>query len=141
MADFIPNQGEANALQKILNQTLYMGLMQNTPTEINGLGEAIVWADIVPSVGYVGGDEKTLSYGSWTIPTGAQAGNPATYAQQEFVADTGGADPVSGYYIRTADATPILLVVGVNSEVAASGVLKTMLAGARYRVNPQYGAE
>lgn len=139
MADFTPNEGEAKALQQILNQTLYLGLFQNTPANINTLGESIVWANITPAQGFVGGDEKTLAYGSWTIPTGASAGNPATYPQQEFTADAGGADPVAGYYVRTADNK--LLVVGVNAEVELTGVLKVMAAGAKYRVNPQYGAE
>lgn len=139
MADFIPNEGEEKALQAILNQTLYLGLMNNAPAAVNTLGETMKWSDVVQATGFVGGNEKTLVYGGWTIPTGVNAGNPATHAQQEFVADVGGASDVSGYYIRTADNK--LLVVGVNPEVAASGVKKTMLAGAKYRVNPQYGAE
>lgn len=139
MADFVPNEGEQVAMEQILNQTLYLGLFQNTPASIAALGEAIVWANITQATGFVGGDEKTLSYGSWTIPSGAQAGNPATYPQQEFVADVGGADSVAGYYIRTAGNK--LLVVGVNPEVELTGVLKVMAENAKYRVNPQYGAE
>jgi len=139
MADFVPNEGEAKSLQQILNQTLYLGLFQNTPANIASLGDAIVWSNITAATGFVGGDEKTLVYGSWTIPVGAQAGNPATYAQQEFVAGEAGASSVAGYYVRSADNK--LMVVGVNAEVELTGVLKQMAPSARYRVNPQYGAE
>ena len=139
MADFMPNEGEEKSLNILLNQTLYLGLFKNTPAAIAALGESIVWSNITPATGFVGGDEKTLVFGSWTIPTGAQSGNPATYPQQEFVADTGGADDVCGYYIRTSDNK--LLAVGVNAEVAQTGVLKTMLEAAKYRVNPQIGAD
>lgn len=143
MADFIPNEGEEEllnvALGKIAQPTLYLGLMSNTPTAINTLGEAMVWADITQATGFVTANEKTLSPASWTVPTGVNAGNPATYPQQEFTADTGGASDVSGYYIRSSNNK--LWVVGVNPEVSASGILKTMLEGAKYRVNPQLGAE
>lgn len=143
MADFIPNQGEEEILNvllgKIAQPTLYLGLMSNTPSNVNGYGEAMVWSNITQATGFVTSNEKTLSPASWTVPTGASAGNPATYPQQEFEADTGGASDVSGYYIRSSNNK--LWVVGVNSEVAASGVLKTMLVGAKYRVNPQFGAE
>jgi hypothetical protein len=143
MADFIPNQGEEEILNvllgKIAQPTLYMGLFSNTPAAINGFGEAITWANITQATGFVSANEKTLSPASWTVPTGGSAGNPATYPQQEFVADTGGADDVAGYYIRSGNNK--LWVVGVNPEVAASGILKTMLAAAKYRVNPQFGAE
>lgn len=138
MTDFVPNEGEAHVLDKILNQTLYLGLMSNTPAQIAALGDTITWANITQATGFVGGNEKTLSYGGWTIPSGGSAGQPATYTQQVFTADTGGASNVSGYYIRTSDNK--LLMVGVNPEVELSGVLKTMLQGAIYRVNPQYGA-
>ena len=139
MPDYVPNEGEEKALQAILNQTLKLGLFSNDPAAIQSLGEAVVWSNITPATGFVGGNEKTLVYAGWTIPTGASAGNPATHAQQEFVADVGGASDVAGYYLKTTDNK--LLVVGVNSEVAASGIKKTMLAGAKYRVNPQFGAE
>ena len=139
MADFIPNEGEEKALQQILNQTLFLGLFQNTPGAVNALGETMTWANIVPATGFVGGNEKTLVFANWTIPTGVLAGNPATALQQEFIADVGGASDVAGYYLRTS--TNKLMVVGVNPEVAASGVLKSMLPGAKYRVNPQYGAD
>jgi hypothetical protein len=139
MPDFVPNEGEAKALQQILNQTLYLGLFQNTPANILSLGEAIVWGNITPATGFVGGNEKAITYAGWTIPTGAQAGNPATYPQQEFIASESGASDVAGYYLRTADNK--LLVVGLNPEVELTGVLKQMAPNAKYRVNPQYGAE
>lgn len=143
MADFIPNQGEEEILNVILGKiaqpTLYMGLFSNTPSNIAGYGEGIVWANITQATGFVTSNERTLSPASWTVPTGASAGDPATYPQQEFVADTGGASNVGGYYIRSGNNK--LWVVGVNPEVAASGVLKSMIAGAKYRVNPQFGAE
>lgn len=142
MADFIPNQGEEEMLNvllgKIAQPTLYLGLMSNTPADVNTKGEAMVWTDVTQATGFVTANEKTLAAGSWTVPTGAQSGDPATFAQQEFTADAGGASNVSGYYIRSSNNK--LWVVGVNAEVAASGILKTMLAGAKYRVNPQLGA-
>lgn len=138
MTDFVPNEGEEKALQLLLNQNLFLGLMQNTPAQIAALGDTLVWANIVAATGFVGGNEKTLTFAGWTIPTGGSAGNPATYAQQVFTADVAGANNVSGYYIRTSDNK--ILMVGLNPEVEASGILKTMLAGAVYRVNPQYGA-
>lgn len=139
MTDFVPNEGEEKALNLILNQNLYLGLFSNTPAQIAALGDNIVWANIVQATGFVGGNEKTLTLANWTIPTGGNAGNPATAAQQVFTADTGGASNVGGYYLRTSDNK--LLMVGVNPEVEASGVLKTMLQGAVYRVNPQFGAQ
>lgn len=138
MADVVPNEGEEQALRAILNQTLYMGLMSNTPASVLALGDAIAWADILPVGNLVGADEKTLVFGDWTIPSGAGAGNPATAPPQEFVADTGGTDAVSGYYLRTAGNK--LLVVGLHPTVELTGVLKPMPEGAVYRVNPQYGA-
>ena len=143
MADFIPNQGEEEILNvllgKIAQPTLYLGLFSNTPANVNGYGETMLWSNITQATGFVSANEKTLSSGSWTVPTGASSGNPATYPQQEFVADAGGASDVAGYYIRSSNNK--LWGVGVNPEVAASGILKTMLAGAKYRVNPQLGAE
>lgn len=138
MTDYVPNEGEEKVLNLILNQTLYLGLMTNTPANIASLGDNLAWANIVPATGFVGGNEKTLAFVNWTIPTGVNAGNPATAPQQTFTADAGGASNVTGYYIRTSDNK--VLVVGLNPEVEASGVAKTMLAGAVYRVNPQYGA-
>lgn len=143
MADFIPNEGEEEILNvllgKIAQPTLYLGLFNNTPANVDSYGEAMVWSNVTQCTNFVGGNEKTLASGSWTVPTGANAGNPATYPQQEFTADTGGATDVAGYYIRSGNNK--LWAVGVNPEVAASGIRKTMLAGARYRVNPQLGAE
>lgn len=142
MADFIPNEGEAEILNivlgKIAQPTLYLGLMNNSVASVQGFGEAMVWANVVPATGFVGGDEVAFSPANWTVPSGASAGQPATHAQVEFTADAGGADNVSGYYIRTSNNR--LLVVGLNPEVEISGVLKSMLEGARYRVNPQLGA-
>ncbi len=138
MADFVPNEGEEKALNVLLNQTLFLGLFNNTPASIAALGEGIRWSDIVPVTNIVGGNEKTLTLASWTIPTGVNSGNPATAAQQTFTADTGGSPDVAGYYIRTADNK--LLVVGLNPEVEVTGIRKVMLAGAVYRVNPQFGA-
>ena len=142
MADFIPNEGEAEMLQvllgKIAKPALYMGLMRNTPTSVASEGEGIVWADILEVSGLVGGNAVELTAANWTVPTGASAGNPATHPQVEFTADTGGADNVSGYFIRSANNK--LWVVGLNPEVELTNTLKTMLAGAKYRVNPQLGA-
>lgn len=138
MTDFVPNEGEAKILSLILNQNIHVGLFQNTPAQIAALGDNIKWSDIVQATGFVGGNEKTLVFADWTIPAGANAGNPATAPQLVFTADVGGASNVAGYYMRTDDNK--LIMVGLNPEVEASGVLKTMLAGAVYRVNPQYGA-
>ena len=141
MADFTPNQGEEEMnnvlLGKIPQPALFMGLMQNTPANVNSLGEAMQWSNIVQATGFVGGNEQALLAANWTVPTGAQAGNAATHPQVEFTADAGGASNVSGYYIRSANNR--LWAVGLNAEVEVSGVLKTMLAGARYRVNPSIG--
>lgn len=138
MPDFTPNVGEEEVMKRVLNQTLFLGLFRNTPTNINLLGEAIQWSDILQATGFVGGNEKTLTLASWTIPTGASAGNPATAPLQTFTAQAGGADSVAGYYIRTS--TNVLLAVGLNPEVESSGILKVMPEGALFRVNPQYGA-
>jgi hypothetical protein len=138
MADFVPNQGEEEMMNvllgKIAQPTLYLGLMSNTPAAVDALGDTMLWSNVTQATGFVGGNEKTFVPATWTVPTGAQSGQAATYPQQEFVADTGGASDVSGYYIRSSNNK--LWVVGVNAEVAASGILKTMLAGAKYRVNP-----
>lgn len=143
MADFIPNEGEEEMLNVLLGKipkpALYLGLMQNTPAQVNSAGEAMTWSNVNQVTGLVGGDEVELTPANWSVPTGANAGDPATHPQIEFVADSGGADPVSGYYVRSANNK--LWIVGVNPEVAANGILKTMLPGARYRVNPQLGAE
>lgn len=142
MPDYIPNEGEEEIMNvllgKIARPNIFLGLFQNTPANIASLGENIVWSNIVQVTGLVGGNEVQLLPANWTVPTGAQAGNPATHPQVEFIADVGGASNVAGYYIRSANNK--LWVVGVNPEVEASGLLKTMLAAARYRVNPQYGA-
>lgn len=142
MADFIPNEGEEEILNvllgKIARPNIFLGLFQNTPANVNSLGEGMVWSNIVQVTGLVGGNEIQLLPANWTVPTGAQAGNPATHPQVSLTADVGGADPVAGYYIRSANNK--LWVVGLNPEVEVSGILKTMLAGAIYRVNPQYGA-
>ena len=142
MADFIPNEGEAEVLNillgKIAQPTLYIGLMNNSVASVQGFGEAMVWANVVPATGFVGGNEVAFTPANWTVPTGGSAGQPATHPQIEFTADTGGALSVSGYYIRTGNNK--LLVVGLNPEVEGTGTLKAMLEGAKYRVNPQLGA-
>lgn len=142
MADFVPNQGEEEMnnvlLGKIPQPALFLGLMQNTPANVNSLGELMQWSNIVQATGFVGANEQAVLAANWTVPTGAQSGNPATHPQVEFTADVGGASNVSGYYIRSANNR--LWAVGLSAEVEVSGVLRTMLAGARYRVNPSVGA-
>lgn len=136
MADVLPNVGEERSLRLLLNQPLYLGLFSNTPAAMTSLGRNVTWPNIQQAVGWAGGNEKLLEYSSWNIPSGASAGNPATYPVQEFEAGLGGASNVAGYYIRTADN--ILLAVGIHPEVLASGVLKSHLEGARYRVSLTY---
>lgn len=142
MADFMPNEGEEEllnvALGKIPQPALYLGLFTNLPAAIASLGEGAKLEDLTQATGFVGGNEKTLGAGSWTVPTGAQSGQPATFPQQTFTADTGGASNVCGYYIRSGNNK--LWAVGVNPEVEANNTPKQMLAGAVYRVNPQIGA-
>jgi hypothetical protein len=138
VAAIIPNVGEEACLKFILGRTLYLGLFTNSAAGIASLGEAIKWSDITPATGFVGGNEKTLASGSWTIPTGVNAGNPATYPQQTFTADVGGASSVAGYYVRTVDNE--LLLVELHPEVESSGTLKAMPEGAVFRVNAQLGA-
>jgi len=142
MADFTPDEGEEKMNGVLTGKVAFptnlrVVLFQNTPANINTLGEDIVYADLTLSTGFVGGDSKTLTPASWTIPTGASAGQPATYPQLEFEADTGGADDVAGYAL--VDSDDVIWGLGLNPQVESSGTPVTMLEGAKYRVNPQLG--
>lgn len=139
MADFTPNEGETKMNDILVGKTAFptslrVILISNTPSAINTLGEGLTYLDLTQATGFVGGDDKTLTPANWVSPGG---GAPNTYPQLEFTADTGGASDVSGYAL--VDSDNVVWGVGLNAEVESTGVLKTMNAGAVYRVNPQLG--
>ncbi len=143
MSDFTPNEGEEEMLNVLLGKTslptLFLGLFNNSVSNFNSYGDAIIWANIVQATNFTGSDEKTITPANWVIPTGINKGNPATYPEQTFIADTGGASTVSGYYIRSSNN--VLWVVGLHPDVEVDSIPKAMPAGAQINISPQFDLE
>jgi len=141
MADYVPNVGEEEMMKRILqNSTVYVGLMGNTKASLNSLGEAVTYGDLTKITNLSPSNEIAVTTGQWTIPTGANAGDPATGPTTTFTAGSGGASgAVSGYYVRSG--TNVLLWLGMHPDVEADGPLKSMPEGATYSVDLTFAGE
>jgi hypothetical protein len=130
MSDWIPREGEQVALQRITGPALFLGLHKMTASALGALAENVQWSDVVPADGHT-----DVALASWTVPTGANRGQPATHPVVSFAGGTG-KDSVGGFYIRTDTDPPLLLAIGLHPDVAAGGALKPMGEGSRYDVDP-----
>jgi len=141
MADYVPNVGEEWMMARILTYgTVYVGLMGNSKASLAGLGEGVTYGNLTLITNLSPGNEIAVTTGQWTIPTGANAGDPATGPTVTFTAGTGGASgSVSGYYVRSP--TNVLLWLGLHPDVDADGPLKSMPEGATYSVDLTFAGE
>lgn len=135
MADWIPRQGEQAALERIVGESLYLGLHGMTAAQLTTLGDDVMWTDIVAAAGH---PEVQLVPGSWAVPSGSDRGDPATYPVVRFTGQAGRGD-VGGFYIRTPGN--LLLAVGLHPDVMAGQPLKTMGEGEFYDVDLSLPAE
>lgn len=106
MALVIPNVGESNLLERMLNNTsgtndFFLRLYTNTPT----LGDTTVIGDFTQPIGgwY---SQKTLTTGSWSISIVSNEA-AAEYAEQSFTL-TGSSETIVGYYIVFDDGVSLL---------------------------------
>lgn len=143
MADFTPNEGEQEMLNillgKIVQPDLYVGLFQNSVANFESYGDSIVWSNIVPVTNIISGYERQLLTSIWVVPSSSDTGDAAVYSEIPFIASTGGADAVTGYYIRSSNN--VLWVVGLHPDVELDSIPKAMPENAEIRISPQLGLE
>jgi len=124
----VPNLGEAEVLNKFLNQTLTLKLFSNdiTPSDTDAVGDYTECA----GGGYV---SKSLTFGNWVVVAGDPA--QATYPVQSFnfTGPTDAPSVLYGYYV--VDASNVLLW----SERFAAGVVPfTPVNGTLIQVTPVF---
>jgi hypothetical protein len=147
MPQFVPKEGQREMTRVLLKQIpqpdLVVGLFTNSAAEIAALGLDAVLADLDQASAVVGSGVVSGEYqftpSNWTVPGGAQTGDPATHPNVEFQAPAGGTSDIAGYYVRSTNG--VLWIVGLNPDVEAGGALKPMPAGATYSVDPSLDTE
>jgi hypothetical protein len=127
MALVMPNQGEAIALEALVNktapETLELRLFTNNYTPINSTDET----DVTEASGS-GYSAKTLTGGSWTVTPGSPSS--AAYAQQTFTF-SGALGNVYGYYITQATSDKL-----VWAERFSNGPYNVQNVGDEIKVTP-----
>ena len=110
MALLVPDEGEVNMLERILNNAaaddvdLRLYVNDVTPSESDTMASGSETYTECSETGYAA---KTLTGASWTISTSTGT-TSATYAQQDFVLTSGPVD-VYGYFVTDSTVGDTLL--------------------------------